>query len=411
VDGGPGTADLDELSERLRRIEAVTDAELANLDVGDLLNALLDRVRELLLVDTAAVLLLDPSRNHLLATAARGIEEEVQQGVRIPLGRGFAGRIAAEQRPAILQEVNATNVHNPLLLARGVRSLLGVPLVAGGTVLGVLHVGTLAPRQFTDNDTALLQLVADRIALATQARLSRADRIAATALQRSLLPAALPTLPGLEFAARYVPGEGDVGGDWYDVFTLPTGHLCIIIGDVAGWGLSAAATMGRLRTVFRAHALDIPDPAELLRKVDQHIHHFEPAVMATGICAMLDPESHIVELSIAGHPPPVIARPDQPAQFLDMPHDLPLGVDIGCPRHSIRANLAQGTSICFYTDGLVERRDAPLDTGLEQLRQAMIAARAETVCATIMSRLIGRNPAPDDIAVLTLSCRHPHEAG
>src|ERR1700754_1962187 len=108
--------------QRLRRIEVVTDADLAHLDVEDLLNALLRRVRTLLDVDTAAVLLLNPSGSHLIATAAQGIEDEVQQGVRIPLGKGFAGRVAAEKRPVILDEVNPTNVFNPLLLSRGIRS-------------------------------------------------------------------------------------------------------------------------------------------------------------------------------------------------------------------------------------------------------------------------------------------------
>ncbi|MDT7652988.1 MAG: phosphoserine phosphatase RsbU/P, partial [Pseudonocardiales bacterium] len=135
--------------ERLRRIEAVTDTDLAHLDVEDLLNALLERVRALLLVDTAAVLLLAPSGRQLVATAAQGIDEEVQQGVRIPLGKGFAGRIASEKQPVILDEVNSTNVQNPLLLKRGICSMLGVPLLIGGRVLGVLHVGTLTPRRFT----------------------------------------------------------------------------------------------------------------------------------------------------------------------------------------------------------------------------------------------------------------------
>src|SRR5919204_1006619 len=113
--------------ERLRRIESVTDAALARLDVEDLLVELLDRVRELLTVDTAAVLLLDFASQQLVATAARGIEEEVRQGVRIPLGKGFAGRIAAEKRPVIVQRVDHTRVLNPILLERGIQSLLGVP--------------------------------------------------------------------------------------------------------------------------------------------------------------------------------------------------------------------------------------------------------------------------------------------
>ncbi|MGH3601418.1 MAG: GAF domain-containing protein, partial [Pseudonocardiaceae bacterium] len=230
---------------RLRRIESVTDAALAHLDVEDLLGELLDRVRELLEVDTATVLLLDSSCQQLVATAARGIEAVVRQGIRIPMGKGFAGRVAAEKGPVIIEQVDHTNVLYPFFREHGICSLLGVPLLISGTVIGVLHVGTLAPRRFTDDDVSLLQIVADRVALATQSRRAEVDRAAAVVLQRSLLPARLPVVPGLEIAARYVPAEnGGVSGDWYDVFTLPSGWLCVVIGDVVGRGLVAADVMG-----------------------------------------------------------------------------------------------------------------------------------------------------------------------
>ena len=223
------------------RLEAVTDAGLAQLTVDRLLDELLDKVRELMAVDTAAVLLLDPSRQFLVATAARGIEEEVHQGVRIPLGRGFAGRIAKERRWVAIDHVDHSNVLNPILREKGIASLLGVPLLAGGAVLGVLHVGTLTPRLFTEQDAQLLQMVADRAATAAQSRMSRAERAAAAVLQRTLLPAQPADVPGLEFASRYVPGHrGQVGGDWYDVFTLPSGAVCLVVGDVVGHGLEAA---------------------------------------------------------------------------------------------------------------------------------------------------------------------------
>ncbi|HEX8935785.1 MAG TPA: GAF domain-containing protein, partial [Pseudonocardiaceae bacterium] len=216
-------------ADRLRRIESVTEASLAYLDVEDLLHELLERVQGLLEVDTAAVLLLDPSTDQLVATAARGIEAEVHQGVRIPVGKGFAGRIAAEKKPVILEHVDHTNVLNPVLRERGIRSLLGVPLLSGGNAIGVMHVGTLGARQFTDDDVRLLQIVADRVAFATESRRAEVERTAATVLQRSLLPRRLPVVPGCEMAARYIPAEhGGVGGDWYDVFTLPSGELCVV---------------------------------------------------------------------------------------------------------------------------------------------------------------------------------------
>jgi sigma-B regulation protein RsbU (phosphoserine phosphatase) len=241
--------------ERLRRIEWVTDAALAHLGVEDLLAELLDRVQWLLEVDTVAVLLLDASAEQLVATAAKGIEAEVHQGVRIPLGKGFAGRVAVEKRPVILPQVDHTTVLNPILWEHGIRSLLGVPLLTSGRVMGVLHVGSLGTRQFTDDDARLLEIVADRLASAIQVRQAEVQRTAAGLLQRSLLPARLPAVSGLEMAARYVPAErGRVSGDWYDVFVLPSGGLCVVVGDVVGRGFAAAEEMGRLRSTLRAHA-------------------------------------------------------------------------------------------------------------------------------------------------------------
>src|SRR3712207_2409068 len=120
----------DDAVERLRRLQRVTDATLAHLSVDELLEELLLRIREILDADTAAVLLLDPTRNELVARAAKGIEEEFEQGVRIPVGKGFAGRIAAQREPLILERVDHTTVMNPILRAKGIRSMLGVPLLA-----------------------------------------------------------------------------------------------------------------------------------------------------------------------------------------------------------------------------------------------------------------------------------------
>ena len=392
------------LGDRLRRLETVTDAGLAQLDLDALLDELLERVRELLHADTAAVLLLEPSAQYLVATAARGLEEEVRQGVRIPLGKGFAGRIAAQKCAVFIDKVDHTNVLNPILRDKGIHSLLGVPLLVGGDVLGVLHVGTLTPRKFSADDTDLLQLVADRIALAVHARSTQVERAVASALQRSLLPTALPEVAGFEFAARYVPGgQGQVGGDWYDVFALPTGALCIVVGDVAGRGLPAAVEMGRLRHALRAYTLDTADPAEMLRRLDRHVRQFEPGVMATVLCAVVELSGEQMRLSTAGHPPPVIsAGADLPAALLDLPADLPIGIDAAAPRHTSAVALPPDTAVCLYTDGLVERRGQSLTVGLDRLAEVMFSGPAESVCAVVMQALVGANPASDDIALLVV---------
>jgi serine phosphatase RsbU (regulator of sigma subunit) len=399
-------------SDRLRDIESVMDAALSRLDEYALLNALVERVKEVLRADTAAVLLLDHSAQQLIATAASGIEEEVRQGVRIPLGTGFAGRVAASREPVILTRVDHTTVRNPLLVDRGIRSLLGVPLLVGGKVIGVLHVGSLSGRPFEQQDVELLQLAADRAALAVQSLMSQDDALAAVALQRSLLPTALPAVPGLGLAARYVAGSGAVGGDWYDVFVLPDGKLGVVVGDVAGSGLEAAVIMGRMRSALRAYVLETPDPATALRMMDRKIQYFEPNAMATVLYGLYTPGTGDFTVSSAGHLPPVLAAPGGQAGLLPLRPDPPIGTADDPQRRSATVFIPPGALLCCFTDGLVERRGQILDQGMDTLATTLgklIAAGpgtapvAEDACAEIMRALVGSTPAQDDIAVLVLS--------
>jgi phosphoserine phosphatase RsbU/P len=404
---------------RLRDIEAVTDAALSRLDEQALLNALLERVKIVLQADTAAVLLLDKPAGQLVATAASGIEEEVRQGVRIPLGSGFAGRVAASRQPVILTHVDHTTVRNPLLVDRGIKSLLGVPLLVGGKVIGVLHVGSLSGRPFGPQDAELLQLAADRAALALYSMMSQDDALAAVALHRSLLPTALPVMPGLDLAARYVTGSGTVGGDWYDVFVLPDGRLGVVVGDVAGSGLAAAVIMGRMRSALRAYVLEAPDPGIALRMLDRKIQYFEPDAMATVLYGLYTPETGEFTASSAGHLPPALAAPNAQAALLPLRPDPPIGVADNPQRRSTTAFIPPGALLCCFTDGLVERRDQSIDHGIEKLAAILdqqIAAgtgrggttepSAEDACAAVMRALVGNASARDDIAVLMLSRHH-----
>jgi sigma-B regulation protein RsbU (phosphoserine phosphatase) len=389
--------------DRLRDIGSVTDAALSHLGADELLTALLVRVKEIFDADTAAVLLLDNSGRQLIATAASGLEEEVSQGVRLPVGAGFAGRIAAERRPVILGHVDHSNVLNPILLDKGIQSLMGVPLLVHGAVTGVLHVGTVHDRVFTADDAALLQLAADRAALAVQSLRSREDRAGAAALQRSLLPTAPPVVEGVEVAARYVPGVGQVGGDWYDVFPLPWGELGVVVGDVAGSGLGSAVVMGRMRSALRAYALEFPDPADVVRKLDQKMQYFEGEVMATVSYALLDPASGRLRISSAGHFPPVIAAPGRRGALAEIAVDAPIGITDAPRRQVTTLALVPGAVLCFFTDGLVERRTQPLDDYITLLCET-VSPRAppESVCASVMRALVGSEHSGDDIALLIL---------
>src|ERR671935_264862 len=183
---GSPSAPLD-FAERLRRLQAVTDVALANLPLDELLEELLLRIRDALDADTAAFLLLDEAGEELVARAAKGIEEEVERGVRIPLGKGFAGRIAAERRPVVLDDVDHADVLNPILREKGIKSMAGVPLIAHDDVLGVVHVGTLTPRLFRPADVELLEVVAQRAAVAIDRALAHEQVVRLTQLQRDFI--------------------------------------------------------------------------------------------------------------------------------------------------------------------------------------------------------------------------------
>ena len=400
-----------EAQGRLRDLQSITDVALSRLGDHDFLPVLLDRARGILRADTAALLLLDSPAGQLVAVAAAGLEEEVRQGVRIPVGQGFAGRVAASGRPVILTHVDHTTVLNPILMDKGIRSLLGVPLMANGKVIGVLHVGSLTPRGFTSDDATLLQLAADRAALAVQSLRSADDRIAAVALQRSLLPSALPVVPGLRIAARYVPGSGVLGGDWYDVFVLPSGELGVVIGDVAGSGLQAAVVMGRMRSALRAYALETTDPADVLGRLDRKMQYFEPGAMATVLYAVLDLALDRVRIASAGHLPPVVAGPGEAGSLVDISGGLMIGVDPQVQRQVTTVKIAHGAVLCLYTDGLVERREHPLDEGLARLCGAVVARPPEEVCVSVMGALVGGTSARDDVALLTLQRLPPGSPG
>jgi serine phosphatase RsbU (regulator of sigma subunit) len=390
--------------DHLRKVQAVTDAALAYLAVDDLLDELLVRVREALSADTAAILLLDKGRAELVARAAKGLEEEVEQGVRIPLGRGFAGTIAATGAPLSIYDVDHSIVLNPILRQKGVRSLLGVPLVVQGETFGVLHVGTLQHREFTQEDQQLLQLVGDRVALAINAGMYERERAIARTLQRSLLPERLPKVPGFTLAARYLaaPG-GNVGGDWYDSFILPTGPLAVAIGDVIGRGLGAASVMGKLRNALRAYALELIDPSDVLQRLSRMLQHLDPEQMATVLYGIIDPADLTFRFASAGHMAPVIRELDGTVRSAKLEGGPPIGAPSGWTFTNNAEQLEPGASVLLYTDGLVERRDASLDDGLRWLAELSRAdLPPEERCDRIVDELAAQGKLDDDVAFLVI---------
>src|SRR5215210_4850539 len=379
-----GLATAEEAIARLEDVQRVTEVALAHLDLEDLLNELLLRVREILRVDTAAILLVEDDGKTLAARAAKGLEEEVERGFRLPIGRGFAGRVAATREPVVIPDLDNSpiTVVNPLMREKNVRSLLGVPLLIEGEVIGVLHVGSLTSRDFREADVELLQVVADRVALSIErSRLAVQGQIA-EALQRSLLPRTLPDLPGFELGFR---------------------RLGISIGDVAGHGLGAATYMGQLRSAMRAYALDVEEPAEVLRRLSRYADQ-EHSRMATVIYATLGLESGIVRFARAGHPYPLVLRADGKSEFLAKVGGPPLGTGARYEYDEQSVTLAPGDTLLLYTDGLIERRGERLSEGEEALVAAASAAPddPELRCDAIITELTGDIETSDDVAVVAI---------
>ncbi|MGH9016286.1 MAG: PP2C family protein-serine/threonine phosphatase [Acidimicrobiales bacterium] len=391
-------------SSRLDDILSVTHVGLSRLGVEHLLVELLNRVRDILEADTAAVLMVDPGGTHLVARAACGIEEEVRQGVQVPMGHGFAGTIASRKRPVVLDEVGPATVANPILWEKGIKVMLGVPLMSADKVIGVLHVGRTGNRRFGQGDIDLLSVVGVRVSASIQTHQLAAERSAADLLERSLLPPTLPRCAGIELAARYVTGDDrSVGGDWYDAFTLPSGALWVVIGDVAGHGLAAAVVMGRIRSTLRAYALEDHPPDEVLRLVDRKVRRFEIGTIATVACAVSLPPYEVFDVVTAGHLPPVLVAPDGPAATVDLNVAPPLGAGSPAARAPARVAVPEGGALVLYTDGLIERRGETLDVGLDRLCRAVVADRPEAICGTVMHELVGSQNLDDDVAMIVAS--------
>jgi anti-sigma regulatory factor (Ser/Thr protein kinase)/putative methionine-R-sulfoxide reductase with GAF domain len=388
-----------------RSLYRLSDPALSELGVEELLDTLLLRVRDALAVDTVAVLLFDAESNQLVARAAKGIEEEVEQGVRIPIGQGFAGRIAAERVAIFIADVDHADILNPILREKGIRSLLGVPLVVAGQLIGVLHVGSLHPREFGQRDLAILELAAARVGPGIErARLYAAlehEHRVAMVLQRSLLPKRLPRVSGVSMAARYLPARAEVGGDWYDVIQLPSGMLGVAIGDVVGHGTPAAALMGQLRTALRAYALEGNSPGRTLELVDRFVQNAGSG-MATAAYATFDTETSELCFALAGHPPPIVLA-NENSRVLEAMPATPLGAFpySHCPEHIL--TLADGEAFVLYTDGLVERPGVAVGEGIDELLAVIRDAEsAEDACQLAFDALVPPGGLRDDVAILAL---------
>jgi len=233
----------------------------------------------------------------------------------------------------------------------------------------------------------------------------REHRIAET-LQRSLLPERLPEIEGLDLAARYLPaGSGAaVGGDWYDALERPDGRVALVVGDVVGQGLRAAAIMGQLRNAFRAYGLVESSPAEVVARINRLVMTGEEEAMATLLYLVLDRETGEVAYTSAGHPPPLVLAPDG-ARFLEGGRSVPVGAAEPAVFRENTSVLPPGSSLLLYTDGLVERRDVPLERRLRELATAAAGGESDDLdqlCDHVLDRVLGPSEPGDDVALLAV---------
>ncbi|QKW23477.1 SpoIIE family protein phosphatase [Kitasatospora sp. NA04385] len=289
-------------------------------------------------------------------------------------------------------------------IAAGIHSYLLVPLIARGMVLGGAEfVRTRNPEPFGAADVSLAEELVARTALAIDnARLYRRERETALTLQRSLLPQEIHRTLGLEIAHRYLPSSvvSEVGGDWFDVVPLSCGRVALVVGDVMGHGIRAAATMGQLRTVARTLAtLDLP-PEQVLGRLDETASAIGEGQFATCVCAVYDPVDRTVVICSAGHLPPVRVDPDGTSHVVDLPPGVPLGVGGGA-FESIEFTLPPGATFALYTDGLVERRGRDLDEGIDLLARTLATPgrTLEESCDAALSALV-TDGTEDDIAMI-----------
>ncbi|MGW2180135.1 SpoIIE family protein phosphatase [Streptomyces sp. NPDC001732] len=402
-----------------RELAEVVVDELADIAAVDVLDSVLTASSE-----PAAPLVRGPQAFRSLAVAAThenpGLLAADPPGeTAVHAGERLVTRCVTTGRPVLVAEVADRDLRRiarhekaigPMKEA-GVHSYLAVPLTARGQVLGVLDlVRTRDPRPFDEEDVAMTCELASRAAVCIDnARWYQHVRGTALTLQRHLLPHRPPQPSGLRIAYRYQPAEADsgIGGDWFDAIPLPQGRTALVVGDVMGHGIHAAATMGQLRTATRVLAGLELAPAEVLHHLDRVTADLHETT-ATCVYAALDPHRRTYRVALAGHPPPVLLRPGRAPRLLDLPTGAPLGVG-GVPFRTVSLDLRAGDSLVLYTDGLVETRDESIDDRLCSLLRLLAepGPSLEATCDRVLTVL--RHPGHDDDVALLIAQLTPDQ--
>jgi PAS domain S-box-containing protein len=400
------TRDRDELLDQIVKLVVPTLADccvvfLPTTD-GTLLAGALGHT------DPARALQLAGLRSHPIAPAGPLLSQRAYTSGTTQLSRNATAEMPAWTRA----EPDAMSV---VKLMRA-RSAISTPLLAGKDPLGVIALYRGAGRPpFTETDVSVVEELGRRLAagLANTDTFAREHAIAET-LQRALLPDALPLIAGLDLAVRYLPAtEGAaVGGDWYDAFLLPDSRIGLVIGDVAGHNIASASTMGQIRSLLRAYAVDGPDPARALQRTNAAVARLLPDALASVLYAVLDPATGDLAYANAGHPPPIITTNAGQAEYLDDTVGVMLGACTTASFTTGHRRLPPGASLLCYTDGLIEVRRRDIREGLTALAETLQRSRpgsAEQTCAIVEGALVSTTR-QDDICLLTARLTGPISA-
>ncbi|WP_084728778.1 SpoIIE family protein phosphatase [Streptacidiphilus neutrinimicus] len=427
----------DQARKRLKLLYEASGAIGTTLDITrtaeELTEAVVPRFADFASVDLAEALLHgdEPDRGqvvHLRRAALHGARPDMpffQVGSAIPLTSGTPHAWALDGRSVLEADLSdpasdwrrTDPARTGRLIDQGIHSLITVPLLARGTLLGVAHFYRAQKQEpFDADDLSVAEELGARAAVSIDnaRRYTREHRMAVT-LQHNLLPGRLSEQSALDVAYRYLPAHAGVGGDWFDVIPLPGARVALVVGDVVGHGLHAAATMGRLRTaVHNFSTLDLP-PDELLGHLDVLVNQIDQdsaaadgetsITGATCLYAIYDPVSRRCSMARAGHLPPALVRPDGTVEFPDLPAGPPLGL-VGVPFETVELELPEGSRLVLYTDGLVEDRSRDIDVGLERLRVALSqpVSTPEETCQAVLDELLPAHPT-DDVALLVARTR------
>ncbi len=402
-------AEAEAVTRAVRTLQILSDAAMTYLDIDELAAALVERSAELFDADAAALLLLDEKVPGLNVRARAGELTLAIDGERVRVGEGLLGEIASTLGGAILQSRNFDAEDRAQAGLDGqLQSLLVVPLISAGELMGLLLLAAQPEEHFDQGDLELLTLAAERMALAVDHAQRYADgRLLVETLQRSLLPERLPLHSRMQLAARYMPAglAPQVGGDWYDAVELDDNRTAVMIGDVVGHGIRAAITMSELRNALRAFAVEGHSPEEALRQLDRVVLATRgPGMVATVLFVVIDAAAGTVTLARAGHPPPALRAVDGSVRFLETARTLPLGVDPAEVPSQESYPMSAGETLLLFTDGLVERRGEPITDSFDRLLDALAEAPAEVelLCEHVLRQTATEQGRDDDVAVLAV---------